>query len=95
MPLGQRVAHLLSQPPVVLLDGSAWTLAQYSREAALSSDDRGVQLGQNFRGRPMRLGMKVSPHFAHVLAVAADSPKIDSAFRARAPTLHFFLAASW
>jgi hypothetical protein len=73
---------------------SAWTLAQYSREAALSSDDRGVQLGQNFRGLPIRLGMKPSPHFAHVLAVVADSAKMNPVFRARASTLRFSLAAT-
>jgi hypothetical protein len=60
----------------------------------LSAALRGVQSGQNLRGRPMRLGVKLSPHFGHVLAVVADSAKIDFAFRARASTLHFFLAAT-
>jgi hypothetical protein len=39
----------------------------------------------------MRLGVKLSPHFAHVLAVVADSAKIYF----RASTLRVFLAAAW
>lgn len=42
----------------------------------------------------MRLGVKLSPHFAHVLAVAADSAKMHRVFRARASTLRVSLAAT-
>jgi hypothetical protein len=70
-------------------------LSQWIRAASLSAALPGVQLGQNLRGLPIRLGTKSSPHFAHVLTVVACSAKINLVFRARASTLRFSLAATW
>jgi hypothetical protein len=50
-----------------------------------------VQSGQNLRGLPIRLGVKLSPRFAHVLAVVANSAKIYFALS----ILRLFLAEGW